>query len=422
LTDAIGNPVSGSLNAGNYKIVPGGATFITPSNYILVYKTGNLIVGKTPLKATVRDTSRLYGDPNPVFTISYSGFMNGDGPTKITPPVATTGANALSPVGTYPINLNGGVATNYTIQNIPGTLNIAPALLNVKADDKGINDDDDLPAFTSTITGFRNGENNTVTGGPSFTVNPIYNKEQPGVYVITPYGLQLSYQNNYTVIYQPGTLYVNNDNGKNVVPKLDCVEPLTNDPSGYPFAANFSYSNPNSTIVYVPVGVNNSITTTGHYSGQLPIVFQVGSGKFKIYFDGTKLTWTLITYNGNHSSSSAAVASSTSSKCSSGTGTTQTGVQSALATSETAEDVPEPPATSVYPNPTKGLITIYVKDGIIASNNVELSDSYGKFYKMNAKLITGHSLQVDLSGLSSGMYFIRVMVDGNYKIFRVLKM
>jgi hypothetical protein len=357
-----------------------------------------------------------------LFTISYNGFLNGDGPTKITPPVATTGANALSPVGAYPINLNGGSATNYTIQNIPGTLKIAPAILTVQADDKGINDDDDLPTFTSTITGFRNGENNTVTGGPLYSVSPNYNKEQPGVYVITPYGLQLNYQGNYAIVYQPGTLYVNNDNGKNVVPKLDCIQPLTNDPSGFPYAANFSYSNPNSTIVYVPVGVNNQITTTGRYSGQLPIVFQPGSGKFKIYFDGTKMTWTLVTYNGNHSSSSAAVASSTSSKCSSGTGTTQTGVQSAVSSSETAEDTPVPPATSAFPNPTKGLITIYAKEGVISSNNIQLSDSYGKAYKMNAKLMTDHSLQVDLSRLASGMYFIRVMVGSNFEIFRVLKM
>jgi hypothetical protein len=96
----------------------------------------------------------------------------------------------------------------------PGSLTINQASLNVKADDKVINDDNNLPVFTSTITGFRNGESNTIIGGPSYTVSPVFLKDHPGLYIITPYGLKLSYQNNYNITYLPGTLYVNDDNGK----------------------------------------------------------------------------------------------------------------------------------------------------------------------------------------------------------------
>ncbi len=422
--------MSGSLSAGKYKIVPGGAALSAPSNYVLVYKQGTLVVSKPILKATVRDTSRIYGDPNPAFTISYNGFLNGDNPTKIIPPVASSSATVTTPVGQYPITLTGGSAVNYTIQNSPGTLTIGPAALNVMANDQGISTGDNLPVFTSTITGFKNGESNSIISGPSYSLPPNYVNTIPGTYPITPYGLHLTYQNNYTITYQPGTLYVNDNNGKNVVPKLDCVEPLTNDPSGLPYAAHFSYNNPNATPVFVALGSNNILTTSGRFSGQPPTVFLVGSGQFKIYFDGSKMTWTLITYNGNHKSSTAAVASSTSSKCSSGTITNETGVQSGVATAETvADSVAEPaaepvaePASSLYPNPTKGPVTIYIKDGIISSNNVQLSDSYGKVYKLNARLINNHSLQMDLSRLSSGMYFIRVKVGNDFKTFRVLKM
>jgi hypothetical protein len=86
-----------------------------------------------------------------------------------------------------------------------------------------------------------------------------------------------------------------------------------------------------------------------------------------------------------------------------------------------AEPVVEP-ASSLYPNPTKGPVTIYIKGGIISSNNVQVSDSYGKIYTVNARLINNHSLQIDLSRMSSGMYFIRVKVDNDFKTFRVLKM
>jgi hypothetical protein len=244
--------------AGKYKIVPGGAVLTTPSNYILNYISGNLVVGKAILKAYARDTTRVYGtanpvfsirysgfingdspssiippvaatsatatsnvgtypivltggtsvnykivdsngtmtiikagltatadnktkvygDPNPVLTITYSGFMNGDGPSKITSPVLSVTAVNLSPVGNYPIVLTGGNAVNYTIQKIAGVLNITPAVLNVKADDKGIDDDEDLPVFTSTITGF-GGRNLHDYFRPYYTVSPIYTKNIP---------------------------------------------------------------------------------------------------------------------------------------------------------------------------------------------------------------------------------------------------
>ena len=195
-----------------------------------------------------------------------------------------------------------------------------------------------------------------------------------------------------------------------------------NDPSGLPYAAHFSYNNPNATVLYVPIGNNNKITTSGRYSGQQPTVFNVGSGQFKIYFDGTKMTWTLTTYNGNHNTSVAAVASSTSSKCSSGTGTAQVGIQSSVNGGSTTEVSTSDPAATVYPNPTRGLVTINLINATMSSSDIQIVDTYGKVYKVIAKKYSDHSLQVDLSNLSSGMYFIRVIADNEFKIFHVVKM
>jgi hypothetical protein len=497
----LGNPTGSTINAGKYKILPAGSVLTAPSNYILNYQNGNLLVGKSLLKAIALDTSRQYGSPNPVFAVGYTGFLNGDTVSSITVPTATstatqnslvgsypivlsgggavnyilqdgngtmtitkanliatadyqtraygdpnpsltisyngflngdgvssisvkpviaTLANALSPVGTYPITVSGGSALNYNLQDVPDILNISPASLVVDADDKGINDDDNLPVFTSTITGFRNGENNTIISGPQYSVSPVYQKDHPGIYTITPSALVLSYQNNYNISYLPGTLYVNNDNGNNIVPKLDCVELLSNDPSGFNYAAHFSYNNPNSTLFYVPVGTNNKITTTGSYSGQLPIVFQPGSGQFKIYFDGTKMTWTLTTYNGNHSTAVAATASSTSSRCSSGSGTLQAVVEDSI-TNETAE-TPIEPTASIYPNPSKGLVTINIKNGTLSSANIQIIDAFGRVIPVTGKKLSDQSIQVDLALVRSGVYFIRILVGNEYKIFRVVKM
>jgi len=299
-------------------------------------------------------------------------------------------------------------------------LNVTAAPLRVQANDAGISTGDNLPAFTSTITGFKNGESNTIISGPFYSVTPVFVNSVPGTYTITPYGLQLSYQNNYAITYLAGTLYVNDKNGKNVVPKLDCVEPLTSDPSGLPYAAHFSYSNPNATVVYVAIGSNNSLTSSGRYSGQQPTIFPPGSGQFKIYFDGSKLTWTLTTYNGNHKTSVAAIASSTSAKCSSGTGITQIGVESAT-TAESTQETTDPSAF-IYPNPTRDQVTINVKKAAITSANVQIVDAFGRLYQASGKKLSDHSLLVDLTGRQTGVYFIRVMVDNELKIFRVVKM
>ncbi len=269
----------------------------------------------------------------------------------------------------------------------------------------------------------KNGESNTITCQPSYTVSPVYRKEQPGIYTITPFGLQLKYANNYQISYLTGTLYVNEENCKNVVPKLDCVETLTGDPSGYNYAAHFSYNNPNATMVYIPSGSNNKITVTGGYSGQLPLVFYPGSGQFKIYFNGSKMTWTLDSDNSNYSSGLTAVASSSSPKCSTKTvGYSEGGAVNAVSTQETdaVADVSTGSAT-VYPNPVNDLVTIRVPAGSVSTDHVQVIDAYGRNTGANIIRSDEHSIVLNLGKLSSGVYIIRIKVDGVYKVFRVVK-
>jgi hypothetical protein len=148
---------------------------------------------------------------------------------------------------------------------------------------------------------------------------------------------------------------------------------------------------PDATFVFVPIGPNNIITSSGKYSGQQPTVFPAGTGQFKIYFDGSKTTWTLTTYNGNHNSSVAAVASSTSSKCSSGGTTLQTVMEPSIqeSTAEAAD-----PASVIYPNPVKDLVTIYVKSATLLSAKIQVIDTYGKSV-VKRKKINENSLVVD---------------------------
>jgi hypothetical protein len=73
-----------------------------------------LTVAKAPLTVTATSMSRIVGQTDPIFTVSYSGFVNGDAASSLaTVPTASTTATISSPSGTYPISAHGGVSSDY---------------------------------------------------------------------------------------------------------------------------------------------------------------------------------------------------------------------------------------------------------------------------------------------------------------------
>src|SRR5690606_5271117 len=95
------NPAADTvLNAGSHSL----SVDFTPTdaqNYNSVNGTTvTLEVTKASLTVTADNKSRTYGAANPAFTISYSGFVNGDTPAVLdTAPVASSTATTTSPVG-----------------------------------------------------------------------------------------------------------------------------------------------------------------------------------------------------------------------------------------------------------------------------------------------------------------------------------
>jgi hypothetical protein len=77
------------------------------------------------LTATADDATRATGSANPAFTVTYTGFRNGETASVIdTPAVATSVADALSPIGTYAITVAGAVDNNYNFTYIDGLLTL----------------------------------------------------------------------------------------------------------------------------------------------------------------------------------------------------------------------------------------------------------------------------------------------------------
>ena len=191
--------------------------------------------------------------------------------------------------------------------------------------------------------------------------------------------------------------------------------------------AKYSYTNPNSTAVYVPIGTDNNIT--GTYSGTQPQVFLPGTGRFEIYFNGLTLKWTLTTYNGSQKTSTASNASSTSNKC--GTTTYSRGEQQnnpvenvPNITAEHLNAVPVINAKSIkaFPNPVTDKLVIQTGNSLISTRDLLITDLSGKIYRgMNINKTGPYSLEINMSTLKSGIYFIKVKSGVQYKVVKVFK-
>lgn len=72
-----------------------------------------------------------------------------------------------------------------------------------------------------------------------------------------------------------------------------------------------------------------------------------------------------------------------------------------------------------YPNPTKGSITIDLKEKTTGSANIKVLDIYGKV--IQSLSITDQTISVDLSNYKKGVYFLTILNKGISETHRVIK-
>ena len=112
-------------DVGDYDITATGGSDV---NYNLLLTDGTLTIDQAELNASANDETKVYGEPLPTFTISYSGFKNNETESVIDiTPVPSTTATASSDVGFYEISLAPGSDLNYFIIESPGELEIIKA-------------------------------------------------------------------------------------------------------------------------------------------------------------------------------------------------------------------------------------------------------------------------------------------------------
>ena len=144
-TPVVSCEATAQSSAGTYTItIEKGSV----KNKNVTFKNGTLTVKKAPLTIKAGTYSKNQGEANPVFTLTYEGFRNGETKDVLTTlPTVQCTATSDSPAGDYPVTVSGAEALNYDISYVNGKL-------TVKGDDTP--DDPDDPTHndvTITISG-----------------------------------------------------------------------------------------------------------------------------------------------------------------------------------------------------------------------------------------------------------------------------
>lgn len=190
-------------NVGNYRII---ASLNAP-NYEITYSYGTLSVIKAPIAVSVQNATKVYGNTNPTFSLSFSGLKNGESePAWISEPTISTSATQSSGVGNYEVVAKEGNPKNYNITSYStGTLSIIKRDLSAKANDCERLYGEENPVFDISYIGFVNGDDELSLSEKPKTECTATQESNVGNYPITVDGGSAE---NYNFVYQDGTLTV----------------------------------------------------------------------------------------------------------------------------------------------------------------------------------------------------------------------
>ena len=191
-------------NVGDYRIL---ASFDAP-NYEITYKYGTLSVAKAPIETTVLNASKIYGNENPDFSLSYSGLKNNENsPEWSVKPKFSTTASVTSVVGEYEVKASDGLAINYELTKYnPGTLTINKRDLTAKVNDSERLYNEENPKFEISYFGFVNGDTDDSLIQKPIAECSATKQSNVGTYPINVTGGKAE---NYNFVYQDGTLKIN---------------------------------------------------------------------------------------------------------------------------------------------------------------------------------------------------------------------
>jgi len=278
----------------------------TVTNEAVTYVDGTLTITQAPLTVGVQNVTITEGDAIPSFTLTYSGFRNGDteSNTFTTKPTATTTATSSSKAGIYPITVSGGTATNYALTYTQGTLTIKEKPgdpVTITANEITMVYGDEVPTLTYSTEG------GTLKGTPKLSTTAT--KTSPaGTY---PIKVERGTVTNEKVTFVDGTLIITKAPltigvKDETITEGDAIPTFTLTYDGWRNGDTEA-----TALIRKPTA--KTTATSESKAGTYPITITVGTAKnYKItYKEGTLTikekestsTWTNIVVNGDLESS-----------------------------------------------------------------------------------------------------------------------
>jgi len=151
-TISISTTATSTSAVGTYEISP---VATVDDNYSITCRKGVLTIEKASLVISTQ-ASREYGENNPDFEYTYTGFKNNETSDVLTTlPQSYTTAKRTSSVGTYPVYISGAAATNYNISYETSSLIVEQAPLTITALDATRKRLQPNPEFQLSIVGFK---------------------------------------------------------------------------------------------------------------------------------------------------------------------------------------------------------------------------------------------------------------------------
>jgi hypothetical protein len=397
-----------------------------------------------PLTVRVDSSAISYGDPAPSFTSKITGYQYQDNVDSVFSD-GTISYNLLNSSGTQipAVNIPAGKLdivptgnviqpSNYTIEYVNGLLTVNPTVLTATPVDTFRIYGDDNPEFRIIYSGFLNGD------GPGDITPPTAstaasNTSNVGTYPITLSGGSSA---NYTIVNNSGTLTIK---PATLTVKADdktiCLfERL---PTFTSTITGFKNDDANNIICGPYYKVSSALCSlfSGNYT-ITPYGLQLSDGDnyHIVYKTGTLhvVFWPKYRYRED--------SAGLQDKNPKGQSISLKDIQGIdqLATGQPTLSYQNPDRaqmianlskrldnniiiTSAYPNPTSGKVTLQVSDGTISPNGITINDAIGRTYSCKLVKISTNRVELDLSGLRTGVYFIKVKVGEVFKTFRIIK-
>ncbi|MFZ9874519.1 MAG: beta strand repeat-containing protein, partial [Candidatus Methylacidiphilales bacterium] len=259
------NPAT-TPNAGpgqNFKVV------FTPentTNHQPVEIDVPVTVNKAPLTVRADNKSRGVGEDNPVFTLTFTGFVLGQDATALeAQPTAYSDSNLDTLPGTYPIIVEGGSSPNYQLSLINGTLTVT----SPDTDGDGLSDAREALLGTDPNKADTDGDglNDNVETGTGIFVAAPGGAERPVTFTIVT---------NKITDGQAGTTSLVSTNGGSMSGKImyGAVE------AGEWFLSDFRFVRKANSAAMTLAGANfaSSGTTTTNPYGRAGVGVDMGNG------------------------------------------------------------------------------------------------------------------------------------------------